>query len=286
MSPETLLNFESWGNIILNSSLYRDRVALIAIDEAHILESWGDTFRPTFARLGELRSHFPRTPFLMLTATCTQQILKHITSGIHLPGLKMFTASPDRSLSQGGRLYRDILGHLKEGAYFEQKKVQRNSHIALYHAGMATKDLEYILHAISKPDSVIRLAVCTIAFGMGINIPDIDLVIHWGACSSVMDYWQEVGRAGRDGRKAKAMYFVTPGSILHASDEMKELCSSLDKCRTKCFRDSILSYFIGYSSISQSLCKLNCIECECSQCSCCYLCQEACPCRMKAKNKN
>lgn len=161
------------------------------------------------------------------------------------------------SLSQGGRLYRDILGHLKEGAYFEQKKVQRNSHIALYHAGMATKDLEYILHEISKPDSVIRLAVCTIAFGMGINIPDIDLVIHWGACSSVMDYWQEVGRAGRDGRKAKAMYFVTPGSLLHASDEMKELCSSLDKCRTKCFRDSILSYFIGYSSISQSLCKLN-----------------------------
>lgn len=189
-------------------------------------------------------------------------------------------------MSQGGRLYRDILGHLKEGAYFEQKKVQRNSHIALYHAGMATKDLEYILHEISKPDSVIRLAVCTIAFDMGINIPDIDLVIHWGACSSVMDYWQEVGRAGRDGRKAKAMYFVTPGSLLHASDEMKELCSSLDKCRTKCFRDSILSYFIGYSSTSQSLCKLNCIECECSQCSCCYLCQEACPCRMKAKNKN
>lgn len=125
---------------------------------------------------------------------------------------------------------------------------------------MATKDLENILHDISKPNNVIRLAVCSIAFGMWINILDIDLVIHWSACMSVMDYWQEVGRAGRDGRKAKAMYFVTPGSLLHATDEMKELYGSMDKCRTKCFRDSILFYFIGYSSISQSLCKLDCVE--------------------------
>ncbi|XP_078341674.1 putative ATP-dependent DNA helicase RecS [Crassostrea virginica] len=86
---------KSWGHLILHSRLYQDIVTLIVIDDAHILESWGDTLRPTFARLGELRSHF-MTPFLMLTATCTQQIMKHITSRNHLPGLKMHTASPDR----------------------------------------------------------------------------------------------------------------------------------------------------------------------------------------------
>ena len=59
----------------------------------------GETFRPTFARLGELRSHFPCVPFLMLTATCTQHILKQITTRIYLPNLKMYTASPDRYLS-------------------------------------------------------------------------------------------------------------------------------------------------------------------------------------------
>jgi superfamily II DNA helicase RecQ len=78
---------------------------------------------------------------------------------------------------------------------------------------MANKDLEYIHHEILKSGSVIRVVICTIAFGMGINIPDIDLVIHWGACNSIMDYWQEVGMASRDGRRAKALYFVTPGSI-------------------------------------------------------------------------
>lgn len=58
----------------------------------------GDTFRPTFVRLGELRSHFPDVPYLLLTATCTQQVLQHIAAKIHLPCLKLFTASPDRLL--------------------------------------------------------------------------------------------------------------------------------------------------------------------------------------------
>ncbi|XP_052686380.1 uncharacterized protein LOC128165662 [Crassostrea angulata] len=233
MSPETLLNSDLWGDMILNSEDYKERVCLIAIDEAHILESWGDTFRPTFVRLGELRSHFPGVPYLLLTATCSQQVLQNITGKIHLPRLKLFTASPDRpeiyleykrsreifkeldwlfseikikgtetrktliyvrSLSLGGNFYRDILGYLREHVYLEEQRGFHNSHIALYHAGMASKDQDYILDEFSKPESVIRLVICTIACGLGISIPDIEVVIHWGAGDSIMDYWQEVGR--------------------------------------------------------------------------------------------
>ena len=68
--------------------------------------------------------------------------------------------------------------------------MKRESYIALYNAGMNSKDLNYILEEISKREDVIRIAICTIAFGMGINIPDIDMVIHWGACFSIMDYWR------------------------------------------------------------------------------------------------
>lgn len=109
-------------------------------------------------------------------------------------------------------MFRDILGHLRESAYLHQAKRHHNSLIALCHPGMANKDLEYILHEFSKPDSILRFIICTIAFGMGINIPDIhvEVVVHWGACDSMMDYWQEVVRAGRDGRASKAMYYVTP----------------------------------------------------------------------------
>lgn len=77
-----------------------------------------------------------------------------------------------RSLRRGGNLYRDILGYLRELAYLEEQRGFHNSHIALYHAGMASKDQDYILHEFSKPESVIRLVICTIAFGLGISIPD------------------------------------------------------------------------------------------------------------------
>lgn len=143
---------------------------------------------------------------------------------------------------------------------------------------MANKDLEYILHEFSKPDSILRLIICTIAFGMGINIPDIEVVVHWGACDSVMDYWQEVVRAGRDGRASKAMYYVTPRSILQTSDTMKELCKALDQSSRTCFRDAILQHFTGYSPAPvRSVCTLKCIECDCLYCKCCHLCRKTCP---------
>lgn len=127
--------------------------------------------------------------------------------------------------------------------------------------------------------SLLRLIICTIAFGMGINIPDIEVVVHWGACDSMMDYWQEVGRAGRDGRASKAMYYVTPRSILQTSDTMKELCKALDQSNITCFRDAILKNFTGYSPAPvRSVCTLKYIECDCLYCKCCHLCRKACPC--------
>lgn len=88
---------------------------------------------------------------------------------MHFPVINKMTFCFNwRSLGRGGCLFRDILGHLRESAYLHQAKGHHNSLIALYHAGMANKDLEYILHEFSKPDSILRLIICTIAFGMGI----------------------------------------------------------------------------------------------------------------------
>lgn len=199
---------------------------------------------------------------------------------MHFPVINKMTFCFNwRSLGRGGCLFRDILGNLRESAYLHQAKGHHNSLIALDHAGMANKDLEYILHEFSKPDSILRLIICTIAFGVGINIPDREVVVHWGACDSMMDYWQEVGRAGRDGRAFKAMYYVTPRSILQTSDTMKELCKALDQSNITCFRDAILKHFTGYSPAPvRSVCTLKCIECDCLYCKCCHLCRKACPC--------
>lgn len=151
-------------------------------------------------------------------------------------------------------MFRELRANIRESAYLHQAKGHHNSLIALSHAGMANKDIEYILPEFSKPDSILRLIICTISFGMGINIPDIEVVVHWGACDSMIDYWQEVGRAGRDGRASKAMYYVTPRSIL----QTKELRKALDQSNITSFRDAILQHFTGYSPAPvRSVCTLN-----------------------------
>jgi ATP-dependent DNA helicase RecQ len=72
----------------------------------------------------------------------------------------------------------------------------------LEHAGLCSKDQKTIIQNFVKEESTIRLIICTVAFGLGVNIPDVRFVVHWGACDSALQYWQEVGRAGRDGNKA------------------------------------------------------------------------------------
>ena len=105
-----------------------------------------------------------------------------------------------RSVSLLGKLHIDILGELQEVAYFHREKILKID--LLEHAGLCSKDQKTIIQNFVKEESTIRLIICTVAFGLGVNIPDVRFVVHWGACDSALQYWQEVGRAGRDGNKA------------------------------------------------------------------------------------
>ncbi|KAH3770935.1 hypothetical protein DPMN_172234 [Dreissena polymorpha] len=117
------------------------------------------------------------------------------------------------------RLALDIAAHLKDAA--DGAKVFK-----LYHSGMCNSDLKSILEEFTQPDSCTRFLISTIAFGIGINIPDIRFIIHWGAPKTLEDYWQEVGRAGRDGKAAQAKMYATKVSLLNCSEEMKTLVKS------------------------------------------------------------
>jgi superfamily II DNA helicase RecQ len=78
-----------------------------------------------------------------------------------------------------------------------------------------------IIQNFVKEESTIRFIICTVAFGLGVNIPDIRFVVHWGACDSALQYWQEAGRAGRDGNEGKAYMYATKSSIIHINEDMK-----------------------------------------------------------------
>ena len=134
-----------------------------------------------------------------------------------------------------------------------------------------------------KKESTIRLIICTVAFGLGVNIPDVRFVVHLGACDSPLQYWQEVGRAGRDGNKAKAYMYTTKSSIVHINDDMKNICNGVKNGTISCCRKAILNCMIPGSSESnfKQPCTLKCDPCECDQCFCCSICMATCPCNNK-----
>jgi ATP-dependent DNA helicase RecQ len=97
-----------------------------------------------------------------------------------------------------------------------------NRFVSIYHAGLSSNDQKNILQHFVISDSVIRFVICTVAFGLGVNISDVRIVMHWGVSGYVLQYWQEVGRAGRDGQKATAYMYATKPSIVHANADMKK----------------------------------------------------------------
>ena len=111
----------------------------------------------------------------------------------------------------------------------------------MFHARIDDEDKQTILKSLLMPDGTCRVVFCTIAFGMGVDVPNIRTVIHYGPSMDVDDYFQESGRAGRDGKASEAVIFHYPGCLLgHVSKKMKEYCKlSNDRCR----RSELLSHF-------------------------------------------
>lgn len=179
-------------------------------------------------------------------------------------------------------MFKDILGNLRDDGYKDRTKRSQNRLVGEFHGALEDRDQKKILSSFLKPESPVRLLICTVAFGLGVNIPDIRYVIHWGACDSLLQYWQEVGRAGRDGQPSVACYYAVRTSLIHVEDDMQTLCGNIKNGSARCFRHGILSHMIGnYEKVSHK-CSGSCDKCNCSFCKCCNICQLQCEC---VKNK-
>ncbi|XP_071126574.1 ATP-dependent DNA helicase RecQ-like [Mytilus edulis] len=187
-----------------------------------------------------------------------------------------------RSVTAVGTLFRDIMGNLRDDGYKDRTKRFQNRLVGEFHGALEDHDQKKILCSFLKPESPVRLLICTVAFGLGVNIPDIRYVIHWGACDSLLQYWQEVGRAGRDGQPSVAYYYAVRTSLIHVEDDMKKLCGNIKNGSAKCFRHGVLSHLIGnYDKVGHKF-SGSCDTCNCSFCKCCNICQLQCEC---VKNK-
>jgi ATP-dependent DNA helicase RecQ len=275
----------------------RARPAFLVIDEAHCIDRWGKDFRPNYGRLGAVRQALGNPPVLAFTATAGARGQRRIRASLGIPSARVVVTGVNRpnigfarlpGLKEEARysLILDLLRVMPHGRAMlfvptvnigKQLKDGLRSlgvDVPFFHSKLGTaNDRDMLLGRFTgRLDPPVRVIICTNAFGMGLDLPDVRLVVHWQYTASVEDYLQEFGRAGRDGKPSVAVLFTGDGddgllkfmaektsamavgddafkaSVLEAKlvaiKDMRRIATS----RGSCVRSVVLEYFGDTSS--------------------------------------
>lgn len=226
VSPEKLVNDH------FLSFLQTIKISLIAIDEAHCISSWGHDFRPEYAQVGALRHRFEGVPFIALTATADKLTRKDITNQLALNNPKVFISSFDRpnlslAVLPGKKRFERIVEFLltrqeESGIiYCLSRKSTENLSAKLraqgfsataYHAGLRADEREKAQEDFINDK--VKIVCATVAFGMGIDKSNVRFVIHFNLPKNIEGYYQEIGRAGRDGLASDTILFYSYADVV------------------------------------------------------------------------
>lgn len=294
VTPELVAKSDYFHNI-LGELVKRDRLKRFVIDEAHCVSQWGHDFRPDYKDLGNIRLRYPTVPMIALTATATKRVEMDILENLRMKSCRTFRMSFNRAnlryevRPKTSTVELDIASFVQ--SYFPDccgiiyctskmecemisERLNKYLKTAFYHAGLTKRERNNVQEKWNNDE--FRIIVATIAFGMGIDKKDVRFVIHYCIPKSLEGYYQETGRAGRDGLESVCVLFYNykdkkkiefminkgEGERYQKQRQREDLGAVIRFCenKTDCRRMQVLAHF--GEKFDPRLCKKTCDNCQ------------------------